>query len=252
MEEVKRSDGRKYDELRKIEFTRHYTKYAEGSVLVKSGETLIICNASVENKVPHFLRGENQGWVTAEYSLLPRSTNQRVVREIAKGRPSGRTQEIQRLIGRALRSVVDLSLLGENTIWVDCDVIQADGGTRTAALSGAFVALVDAVNYMLDKNMIKKSPLKSFLAATSVGIVDGEKLLDLSFSEDSRAQVDLNLVMTDQEEVVEIQGTAEGEPFSLDDLEQMMFLAQLGIQEIIERQKESIGELTGLVGSESG
>ncbi len=252
MEEIKRSDGRKNDELRKIEFTRHYTKYAEGSVLVKSGETLIICNASVENKVPHFLRGENQGWVTAEYSLLPRSTNQRVVREIAKGRPSGRTQEIQRLIGRALRSVVDLGLLGENTIWVDCDVIQADGGTRTAALSGAFVALVDAVNYMLDKNMIKKSPLKSFLAATSVGIVDGEKLLDLSFSEDSRAQVDLNLVMTDQEEVVEIQGTAEGEPFSLDDLEQMMFLAQLGIQEIIERQKESIGELTGLVGSESG
>jgi len=252
LEEIKRSDGRKNDELRKIEFTRHYTKYAEGSVLVKSGETLIICNASVENKVPHFLRGENQGWVTAEYSLLPRSTNQRVVREIAKGRPSGRTQEIQRLIGRALRSVVDLGLLGENTIWVDCDVIQADGGTRTAALSGAFVALVDAVNYMLDKNMIKKSPLKSFLAATSVGIVDGEKLLDLSFSEDSRAQVDLNLVMTDQEEVVEIQGTAEGEPFSLDDLEQMMFLAQLGIQEIIERQKESIGELTGLVGSESG
>ncbi len=252
MEEIKRSDGRKNDELRKIEFTRHYTKYAEGSVLVKSGETLIICNASVENKVPHFLRGENQGWVTAEYSLLPRSTNQRVVREIAKGRPSGRTQEIQRLIGRALRSVVDLGLLGENTIWVDCDVIQADGGTRTAALSGAFVALVDAVNYMLDKNMIKKSPLKSFLAATSVGIVEGEKLLDLSFSEDSRAQVDLNLVMTDQEEVVEIQGTAEGEPFSLDDLEQMMFLAQLGIQEIIERQKESIGELTGLVGSESG
>jgi len=252
LEEIKRSDGRKNDELRKIEFTRHYTKYAEGSVLVKSGETLIICNASVENKVPHFLRGENQGWVTAEYSLLPRSTNQRVVREIAKGRPSGRTQEIQRLIGRALRSVVDLGLLGENTIWVDCDVIQADGGTRTAALSGAFVALVDAVNYMLDKNMIKKSPLKSFLAATSVGIVEGEKLLDLSFSEDSRAQVDLNLVMTDQEEVVEIQGTAEGEPFSLDDLEQMMFLAQLGIQEIIERQKESIGELTGLVGSESG
>ncbi len=252
MEEKKRSDGRKNDELRQIGFTRHYTKYAEGSVLVKSGETLVICNASVENKVPHFLRGENQGGVTAEYSLLPRSTNQRVVREIAKGKPSGRTQEIQRLIGRALRSVVDLNLLGENTIWVDCDVIQADGGTRTAALSGAFVALVDAVNYMLDKNMIKKSPLKSFLAATSVGIVEGEKLLDLSFFEDSRAQVDLNLVMTDNEEVVEIQGTAEGDPFSLDDLEQMMFLAQLGIQEIIEKQKESLGELSRLVGNERG
>jgi len=252
LEEKKRSDGRKNDELRQIGFTRHYTKYAEGSVLVKSGETLVICNASVENKVPHFLRGENQGWVTAEYSLLPRSTNQRVVREIAKGKPSGRTQEIQRLIGRALRSVVDLNLLGENTIWVDCDVIQADGGTRTAALSGAFVALVDAVNYMLDKNMIKKSPLKSFLAATSVGIVEGEKLLDLSFFEDSRAQVDLNLVMTDNEEVVEIQGTAEGDPFSLDDLEQMMFLAQLGIQEIIEKQKESLGELSRLVGNERG
>ncbi len=252
MEETRRSDGRKNDELRAVEFDRHYTKYAEGSVLVRAGETLVLCNASVESKVPHFLRGENQGWVTAEYSLLPRSTNQRVVREIAKGRPSGRTQEIQRLIGRALRSVVDLKLLGENTIWVDCDVIQADGGTRTAALSGAFVALVDAVNYMLEKNMISRSPIKSFLAATSVGIVDGEKLLDLSFSEDSTAQVDLNLVMTDKEEVVEIQGTAEGEPFSLEDLEQMMFLGQLGIQEIIERQKENLDDLKKLVGTEGG
>jgi len=252
LEEPKRSDGRKNDELRKIEFNRNYTKYAEGSVLVKTGDTQVLCNASVENKVPHFLRGENQGWVTAEYSLLPRSTNQRVIREIAKGKPSGRTQEIQRLIGRALRSVVDLSLLGENTIWVDCDVIQADGGTRTAALSGAFIALVDAVNFMMEKGMIKKSPLKSYLAATSTGIVEGEKLLDLSFSEDSQAQVDLNLVMTDKEEVVEIQGTAEGEPFSLDDLEQMMFLAQLGIQEIIQIQKETLGELTRLVGNEGG
>ncbi len=252
MEQVVRPDGRKYDELRPIEFNRNYTKYAEGSVLVKAGETLILCNASVENKVPPFLRGAGQGWVTAEYSLLPRSTNQRVVREIAKGRPSGRTQEIQRLIGRALRSVVDLKGLGENTIWVDCDVIQADGGTRTAALSGAFVALVDAVNFMVEKNLIKQSPLRSYLAATSVGIVDGEKLLDLSFAEDSRAQVDLNLVMTDQEEIVEIQGTAEGDPFSLDDFEQMMFLGQLGIQEIIDMQKKSLENLAAFVRPDNG
>lgn len=252
MEQVIRPDGRKSDELRPIEFNRKYTKYAEGSVLVKAGETLILCNASVENKVPPFLRGAGQGWVTAEYSLLPRSTSQRVVREIAKGRPSGRTQEIQRLIGRALRSVVDLKGLGENTIWVDCDVIQADGGTRTAALSGAFVALVDAVNFMVEKNLIKQSPLRSYLAATSVGIVDGEKLLDLSFAEDSRAQVDLNLVMTDQEEIVEIQGTAEGDPFSLDDFEQMMFLGQLGIQEIIDMQKKSLEDLAALVRPDNG
>jgi len=252
LEQVVRPDGRKYDELRPIEFNRNYTKYAEGSVLVKAGETLILCNASVENKVPPFLRGAGQGWVTAEYSLLPRSTNQRVVREIAKGRPSGRTQEIQRLIGRALRSVVDLKGLGENTIWVDCDVIQADGGTRTAALSGAFVALVDAVNFMVEKNLIKQSPLRSYLAATSVGIVDGEKLLDLSFAEDSRAQVDLNLVMTDQEEIVEIQGTAEGDPFSLDDFEQMMFLGQLGIQEIIDMQKKSLENLAAFVRPDNG
>jgi len=252
LSDLKRDDGRAADELREMKFQRNYTKYAEGSVLAQAGDTLVLCNASVEKKVPPFLRGEGQGWITAEYSLLPRSTEVRVVREIARGKPAGRTQEIQRLIGRCLRSVVDLKLLGEHTIWLDCDVLQADGGTRSAALSGAFVALVDAVDFMLKNEMIKTSPLSSFVAATSVGIVEGQRLLDLSFVEDSQAQVDLNLVMTDKEEFVEIQGTAEGHPFSSEELDELMLLGQIGIGEIIKIQKDTLGELKELISTKDG
>lgn len=249
MAQYVRNDGRRPDDIREVQIQRKYTKYAEGSVLMKMGDTVILCTASVEAKVPPFLRGEGQGWITAEYSLLPRSTHSRIFREVSRGKPSGRTLEIQRLIGRSLRSVVDLEQLGEYTIWVDCDVLQADGGTRTAAVSGAFVALVDAVNYMLDRGHIFHSPIKSFLAATSVGIVDGRKLVDLNFEEDSRAQVDMNLVMTDREELIEIQGTAEGVPFPRADLDEMVDIGQLGILQVMDKQQEALGDLVNLVGS---
>lgn len=244
-----RSDGRINDQLRPVIIRRNFTRFAEGSVLIEIGDTMVLCNASVEEKVPPFLRGGGQGWVTAEYSLLPRSTNQRIIREVSKGKASGRTLEIQRLIGRSLRSVVDLKSLGEHTIWFDCDVLQADGGTRTAAVTGAFVALVDAVHYMLDKNLIKRSPLKNYLGACSVGIVGGHKLLDLNFEEDSKAQVDMNIVMTDREGIVEIQGTAEGSPFPRGDLEDLVDLGQLGVELLIEEQKSALGDLTKLIDS---
>ncbi len=233
-----RIDGRRADQLREVKLTRNFSKYAEGSVLIEAGETKVICTASVEEKVPPFLRGTGQGWVTAEYSMLPRATETRNVREAAKGKLSGRTSEIQRLIGRALRSVVDLKALGERTIWLDCDVIQADGGTRTASVTGAFIALMEAMNY-LSKNLNWTSfPITNFVAATSVGILDGQPILDLCYVEDSRAQVDMNVVMTGDGRLIEIQGTAEEFPFSRDEMNQLLDLAQKGINELIDMQKQ--------------
>ncbi|MGM0445137.1 MAG: ribonuclease PH [Bacillota bacterium] len=237
----KRVDGREHDEIRKTEIIRDYTKYAEGSVLVSTGDTKVICTVSVENSVPYFLRGQNKGWLTAEYSLLPRSTQTRTIREAAKGERSGRTREIQRLIGRSLRAVIDLEKIGERTIWIDCDVIQADGGTRTASITGAFVALYDAVQYMLEEGMIDKSPLKGFAAATSVGIVDGEYLLDLCYKEDVNAQVDMNIVMSENGEIIEVQGTAEKDPFTREEMDKFLDLAEKGINDLIVEQKKSVG-----------
>ncbi len=233
----KRVDGRTDDELRPVKITRDYTKYAEGSVLIETGETKVITTVSVEDGVPYFLRGENQGWLTAEYSLLPGSTQDRTIRASSKGKVSGRTREIQRLIGRSLRSLIDLSKVGERTFWVDCDVIQADGGTRTASVTGAFVALVDAVKELVENNNLKSPPLKGFLAATSVGIVDGELLLDLCYTEDSSAQVDMNVVMSGKGNIIEIQGTAEKDPFPRDKVDSMIDLAEKGITELIAKQK---------------
>ncbi len=229
------------EELREIEIERGYTKYAEGSVLISTGDTKVICTASVEDGVPYFLRGEDRGWMTAEYSLLPRSTHNRTTRAAAKGKISGRTKEIQRLIGRSLRAVFDLSQIGERTIWVDCDVIQADGGTRTASITGGFVALHDAVDYMLDQNIVEESPISEFLAATSVGIVEDEFVLDLCYEEDSSADVDLNLVMTESGKFVEIQGTAEESPYSRADLQEMLNLGERGIENLIKTQKDALG-----------
>ncbi|NLC38568.1 MAG: ribonuclease PH, partial [Clostridia bacterium] len=233
-----RIDGRALDQIRKTKITRHFIKPAEGSVLIEMGDTKVICTASVEEKVPSFMKGEGRGWITAEYSMLPRATEQRTVREAAKGRLTGRTQEIQRLIGRALRSVIDLDSLGERTIWIDCDVIQADGGTRTAAITGSFVALMDALDYLRRNDAIKELPVRDCLAAISVGKVDGRLMLDLCFAEDSLAQVDLNLVMTGSGQIVEIQGTAEKAPFSKDELDRMIELAFSGIKELVLLQKE--------------
>lgn len=235
-----RTDDRKKDQLRNIEITRNYTKYAEGSVLMQTGDTKVICTVSIEDGVPYFLRGQGRGWLTAEYSLLPRSTHRRTTRAAAKGKISGRTKEIQRLIGRSLRAMIDLNEIGERTVWVDCDVIQADGGTRTASITGAYVALVDAINYMIKEDKLDESPLKGFMAAVSVGIVDGELLLDLCYKEDSSAQVDLNVVMTEDGRVIEVQGTAEEEPFSREEMDQMMDLAQKGIEELIVKQRKNL------------
>jgi ribonuclease PH len=232
-----RKDGRNEAELREIEITRNYTKYAEGSVLIETGDTIVLCNVSIEDGVPYFLRGQNKGWLTAEYSLLPRATQERNIREAARRKLSGRTQEIQRLIGRSLRAVIDLNKVGEKTIWVDCDVLQADGGTRTASITGAYVALVDAVNYLLKEGQLKENPLTDYMAATSVGIVDGKPLLDLCYEEDSQAQVDMNMVMTESGEIIEIQGTAEKYPFTRDELNRLYDLAEKGTAELIEMQK---------------
>ena len=217
-----RIDGRRNDQLRSIKIFRHYTKYAEGSVLIEVGDTKVLCNVSVEDKVPPFLKGTGEGWITAEYNMLPRSTETRKVRDIARLKIDGRTMEIQRLIGRALRSVVDLKALGEKTLWVDCDVIQADGGTRTTAISGSFIAMVDAVNKLHKRKPFKVYPIRNFLAATSVGIINNEKLLDLCYLEDSKAKVDMNLIMTDEGKVVEIQGTGEEGPFSREELSNIL------------------------------
>jgi ribonuclease PH len=237
-----RNDGRQPDKLRPVTITRRYIKRAEGSVLIEVGDTRVVCTASVENKVPPFLRNSRQGWVTAEYGMLPGSTDSRMQREATRGKVSGRTQEIQRLIGRSLRSVVDLTKLGERTIWIDCDVIQADGGTRTASITGACIALFDALTYMRKNRDIKTMPLKDFVAATSVGIVNGKPLLDLNYHEDSKAQVDMNVVMTGSGKFVEIQGTAEEDPFSEEEMQQMISLAKSGIQELIKIQRSYLGE----------
>ncbi len=237
-----RRDGRQPDELRPVKITRNYIKRAEGSVLIEAGDTKVICTASVENRVPPFLRNMNQGWVTAEYGMIPRSTDTRMQRDASKGKVNGRTQEIQRLIGRSLRSVVDLTRLGDRTIWVDCDVIQADGGTRTASITGACIALFDALTYMRKHKNINCMPLKNFIAAISVGIVNGKVLLDLNYHEDSKADVDMNVVMTGSGKFVEIQGTAEEEPFDAQQMQDMMAYAQKGIKELIEIQRSYLGE----------
>jgi ribonuclease PH len=238
-----RIDKRSNIDLRPVKITRRYLKYPLGSVLIEMGETKVICTVSMEDKVPPFLKGTNQGWITAEYGMLPGSTPERKVRDIVKGAINGRSQEIQRLIGRSLRAVVDFSKLGERTLWIDADVIQADGGTRTAAITGAFVALYDALEKLRREGIIKEIPIKEFVAAVSVGIVDGEILLDLSANEDMRAEVDLNVVMTESGRFVEIQGTAEKVPFTHEQLEQMLSLAKQGILKLIEIQKKTLGLL---------
>ena len=229
-------ENRAPDELRQIHIVSPYNKHAEGSALIECGDTRVICTASVEERIPHFLRGRGQGWVTAEYSMLPRSTGSRMTREVSRGRPSGRTQEIQRLIGRSMRSVVDLKKLGERSIWIDCDVIQADGGTRTTSITGAFVSLALAVDHLLKNGTLETSPIRELVAAVSVGIVADEPRLDLSYEEDSIAQVDMNVVMTNSEGLVEIQGTAEGHPFDRRDLDRLINLAFKGIRGLIELQ----------------
>lgn len=228
-------------QLRPVEIIRRYTKHAEGSVLVKFGDTHVLCTASIEEKVPPFLRGKNQGWVTAEYGMLPRSTGSRMDREAARGKQSGRTQEIQRLIGRSMRAIIGLDKLGERTIHIDCDVIQADGGTRTASITGAFVALHDAIGTLLEKQMIAESPLRDFVAAISVGVYQGSPVLDLDYIEDSGCDTDMNVVMTGNGGFVEIQGTAEGEPFQRAEMDAMLDLAQAGIAELISLQKAALG-----------
>lgn len=233
-----RPDGRRNDELRLINIKRDFIKTAEGSALIEMGNTKVICTASLEDKVPPFLRDQKRGWITAEYGMLPRSTNIRTVRESTAGRIGGRTHEIQRLIGRSLRSVVDLEVLGERTIWIDCDVIQADGGTRTASITGAFIALSDAIYYALKNGLIDRNPIKDFLAAVSVGIINTEPRLDLCYLEDSSASVDMNVVMTGSGKIVEIQGTAESDPFSRDMLDSLIVLAEKGIKQLIKIQKE--------------
>lgn len=235
-----RFDGRKFDQMRPVNIIRNYTKYAEGSVYIEVGDTRVICNVSIEDKVPIFLRGKGEGWITCEYNMLPRATQIRKIRDITRGKIDGRTVEIQRLIGRVLRSVVDLKALGEKTLWVDCDVIQADGGTRTTAITGAFIAIVDAVNKLHRKKNFKVYPIRKYLSAISVGIVNNEKLLDLCYAEDSNAQVDMNIVMTDDGEFVEIQGTGEEKPFSRKDLNQLIDLGENGIKKMIEIEKRSL------------
>jgi ribonuclease PH len=236
-----RPSARANNQLRNIEIIRHYTKHAEGSVLVKFGDTHVLCTASVEEKIPGFLKGQGQGWVTAEYGMLPRSTGSRMMREAAKGKQSGRTQEIQRLIGRSLRAVIDLKKLGERTIHFDCDVIQADGGTRTASITGAYVALHDAITYLLTNKLITESPLTHAVAAISVGVYKGEPVLDLDYIEDSDCDTDMNIVMTSSGGFVEIQGTAEGEPFDRHAMTAMTDLAEHGIQQLLTFQKQALG-----------
>ncbi len=238
-----RSNNRKYNELRPMRITRNYIKYAEGSTLMEMGGTKIICTASVEDKVPLFLRGKKSGWISAEYSMIPRANQIRNIRDSVKGKISGRSSEIQRLIGRSLRSVVDVRELGERTIWIDCDVVQADGGTRTSAIIGSFVALFDALTYLKAEGHLEVIPIKDYIGAISAGIVDGEMLLDLNFEEDSHAQVDLNMVMTEKGEVIEIQGTAEGKPFSKRNLQELIQLAETGIKQIIEEEKNILGKI---------
>jgi len=238
---ARRPSGRRPEQLRPVRLTRGFTKHAEGSVLVEFGDTRVLCNASVEARVPAFLRDKGGGWLTAEYGMLPRSTHTRAEREAARGKQSGRTQEIQRLIGRALRAVVDLSALGERTIQVDCDVLQADGGTRTASITGAFVAVHDALSWMRTKEMIATLPVKDYVAAVSVGMKGGTPLLDLDYAEDASCDTDMNVVMTGAGRFVEVQGTAEQEPFARADLEGMLAHAARGIAELVAHQRRALG-----------
>src|ERR1051326_6455181 len=240
-----RSDGRLDEQLRPTRITPNFSIHAEGSVMVEAGRTKVICRASVEDRVPPFRRNSGKGWVTAEYGMLPRATSTRTQREASAGKVGGRTQEIQRLIGRSLRSVTNLPALGERTVWVDCDVIQADGGTRTASITGAFVALALALEKMRERDMIRTIPLSDYVAATSVGIVDGEALLDLAYDDDSRAEVDMNIVKTGDGRFIEVQGTAEAIPFSRDSLNLLLDLADHGIKQLIEKQKAIVGHLIG-------
>ncbi|GAB3050031.1 ribonuclease PH [Virgibacillus ainsalahensis] len=244
-----RNDGRKINDLRSVTMTPNYITHPEGSILIEVGNTKVICNASVEDRVPPFMRGQGKGWITAEYAMLPRATAQRNIRESSKGKVSGRTMEIQRLIGRALRSVVDLDKIGERTVWVDCDVIQADGGTRTASITGAFVAVVLAFGKLIEKKTIAKMPVTDFLSAISVGVLpDGTEILDLNYKEDSEAFVDMNVVMNGSGEFVELQGTGEEATFSYSQLQKMLQLANEGLQQITEKQKTIIGELSERIG----
>jgi ribonuclease PH len=238
-----RSDNRAPNQLRDTKLTPNYLPNAEGSVFIEAGRTKVICTASVEDRVPPFLRNTGKGWVTAEYGMLPRATNTRTQREASAGKVGGRTQEIQRLIGRALRSVINLPALGERTIWLDCDVIQADGGTRTASITGAFVALALACEKMRERDMLRAMPISDYVAATSVGIVDGEALLDLAYDDDSRAEVDMNIVKTGAGRFIEVQGTAEGQPFSRDALNSLLDLADIGIRQLIDKQRAIVGHL---------
>ncbi|WP_257254683.1 MULTISPECIES: ribonuclease PH [unclassified Endozoicomonas] len=239
---MRRPSGRTADQLRNIKITREYTMHAEGSVLVEFGNTKVICTASVDRSVPRFLKGSGQGWVTAEYGMLPRSTTDRMGREAARGKQGGRTLEIQRLIGRSLRAAVDLKKLGENTITIDCDVIQADGGTRTASITGACVALVDAIRHMQRKKIIKNDPFLQLIASVSVGIYQGSPVLDLDYPEDSNAETDMNVVMTEEGGFIEIQGTAETAPFSQNEMTAMLALAKAGIDDLVNLQKEALAE----------
>lgn len=237
---TRRRDGRLPTELRPVTFQRGFTRYAEGSVLVSFGETRVLCNATVEEGVPSFLRGEGRGWVTAEYSMLPRATHSRSPRESTRGKVGGRTHEIQRLIGRSLRAVIDMQALGERTILIDCDVLQADGGTRTAAITGAFVALADAVEGLRRKGLVAGNPLKESVAAVSVGLVEGTPVLDLNYDEDFRAAVDMNFVITESGRFVEVQGTAEEEPFTADELDALRGLAMTGCRELVLLQRRAL------------
>lgn len=241
-ERTARPSGRRDDELRPTRIERNYTRHAEGSVLIECGHTQVLCTASVEDRVPFFLRGKNEGWVTAEYGMLPRSTGSRMAREAARGKQGGRTLEIQRLIGRSLRAVVDRAALGERTITLDCDVLQADGGTRTAAITGAYVALVDACNWLLEKGKIDASPVHGQVAAVSVGIFGSTPVLDLDYDEDSSAETDMNVVMNDGGGYIEVQGTAEGHAFRRDELERLLDLAEGGIRELLAVQSEALAQ----------
>ena len=241
---IMRLDGRAADQLRPVTITPRYIKHAEGSALIEVGDTRVICTVSVEDRVPPFLKGQGEGWITAEYGMLPRATSTRSQREASKGKPSGRTHEIQRLIGRSLRAVIDLKALGERTLWIDCDVIQADGGTRTASITGAFVALVDALRHMQKARIFGELPLLDFVAATSVGRVGNEILLDLNYEEDSKAEVDMNVVKTGAGRFVEIQGTAEEGSFSEEELSVLMAAAEKGTQELIALQRRILGDVT--------
>jgi ribonuclease PH len=238
-----RSDKRPSDQLRSITITPHYLEHAEGSVLIEAGRTRVVCAASVEDRVPPFLRNSGKGWVTAEYGMLPRATSTRTQREASAGKIGGRTHEIQRLIGRSLRAVTKLPALGERTIYVDCDVIQADGGTRTASITGAFVALALAIETLKQRDLIRTIPLTDYVAATSVGIVDGEILLDLAYEDDSRAEVDMNIVKTGDGRFIEVQGTAEAIPFGRESLNRLLDLAEIGIRQLIEKQRAIVGHL---------